>query len=275
MAALVDHGFRVNAARSHSARRLKSSLSMVNAYVPWSSRTYSNLRDVTQAGSPLWLQRYGQGLLCSAVLSRIERAARWRLPFDCAVDLGCGIGDWTHAILRFAERATGVDVNESFLREGRRRAERTSVSDRVRFVRAALQDHPFEERTDFVLLGGALPYVDDATAQEVLSRGAAALRRNDGVLYVRASVSTFFRGPHYEDEGHYRARETYERWFAAEGLVAIDTFTSAEAVASHMLNRVLPSPMCEPFVRAVASAAHAERAARRQNEYLSWILRTT
>ncbi|MGZ3450340.1 MAG: class I SAM-dependent methyltransferase [Polyangiales bacterium] len=248
---------------------------MTNTYVPWSSRTYSNLRDVTQAGAPLWLQQHGQELLRSSVLSRIERVARWRLPFGYAIDLGCGIGDWTHATLSLAECAIGVDVNDSFLGEGRRRADRTRMADRVKFVQGTLQDHRFDERTDLVLLGGALPYVDDSTAHDVLSRGAAVLRRNDGLMYVRASVSTFFRGPHYEDEGHYRARETYEQWFASAGLVALDTFTSAEVVASHALTRLLPEPLCEPFARAIGSAVHAERTARRQNEYLSWILRAT
>ena len=58
-----------------------------------------------------------------------------------------------------------------------------------------MQDHRFDEQTDLVILGGSLQYVDDVRARDILARGAAALTRNDGLMYVRTSVATFFRGP--------------------------------------------------------------------------------
>jgi SAM-dependent methyltransferase len=54
-------------------------------------------------------------------------------PVERVLDLGCGFGEWLHAVLEAAPQATGVGVDTSgpALEEARRRAQERGVADRA------------------------------------------------------------------------------------------------------------------------------------------------
>jgi SAM-dependent methyltransferase len=75
-------------------------------------------------------------------------------PGDTVVDIGCGLGFFTHALAELVGpegRVVAVDLQEAMLDRNRRRAERLGLTDRIEFRRCRAESLDLEVVADFVL----------------------------------------------------------------------------------------------------------------------------
>ena len=80
-------------------------------------------------------------------------------PGDLPLDVGCGFGETTVELARRCGAAVGVDVSEPFLAIARAEA-----PPNVRFLRADVQTHDFEERFDVVYSRFGIMFFEDPAA---------------------------------------------------------------------------------------------------------------
>jgi len=204
------------------------------------------------------------------MVARLRRARRRATSFARALDLGCGVGEWTIEYASIAERVIGVDVNPAFIDRARRRAVDESLADRVDFHVSAIESWDDWNDVDLICAGACLMYVEDDAVRALCARAARVLPSH-GLLYVRATVPTAFSNRGHDGFGHYRTRERYEDWFARHGFSVIDRGYSAGVVADGVADWGI-RPLTG-LARAAALVARAERTLRRQNDYCNWILR--
>ncbi len=166
-----------------------------------------------------WLRydTWTRWLLQRWTLARV-RAALAGGRARCAVDLGCGFGDWTALFAELAGEIHACDLAPSLAAAERRRvawhpAARIEVAD----VRA----FALPRALDFAYVGAVLMYLDDADAADVLARvrdGAAP-----GALVVIRDFCAFNSGRH-ADRGSvvYRRPSEVIALAARAGLALVD-----------------------------------------------------
>jgi SAM-dependent methyltransferase len=231
------------------------------------------MADYTLSRAPLVLQQTFQPLFRDAMVRRLAEHTAAARPFARAVDLGCGVGDWTMAYLALARRVDGVDLSADFLAHARRRAAADPRGDSVRFVQADIGGYDDFAGCGLVCLGACLMYLPDARVEALLARIAAALPRGAGYLYVRASVVTPLRRPFESSAGFYRAPGWYEARFARLGLATLDRAYSAAVVGAHLARGLRPGGLRAAAAALVAGSARLSRTARRENDFANWVLR--
>lgn len=242
-----------------------------NSHSYWRSRRYRSDRDFVNVQAPPWLTDVAQAHFRAAMIQRIARHVGAH-SFAHALDLGCGVGDWTAGYLSIAHQATGVDLNDDFLGAARRRAAVLGVCDRLRFEKGTIEAFPIDARFDFISLGGCLMYVSDVEANRLLERVARAVPES-GLVYIRCTVVTPLHRRHRTDVGIYRNRTEYETLFRANGLEVIDRAFSVAVVAEDIAARLGHPILRSLAMRAIAVAGRVDRAARNRTEFCNWLLR--
>jgi SAM-dependent methyltransferase len=222
--------------------------------------------------APPWLQDIGQSLFREAMFARMRRIFSKRLPFSRVLDLACGVGDWSVGYLDFADKVTGVDINQDFVDAARRRAAVFGHSERASFDVASIEDWTDFYGVDLVCLGGCAMYLDDVRLNRLLERSVAGLDVCDGWMYVRASVSAAGRKPHTSDVAKYRTADQYETLFAANGLSVVDREFSSVVVVDYSTRAMNSTPLRSTLRLVLGNAARMERAIRRRTDYLNWLL---
>jgi SAM-dependent methyltransferase len=237
----------------------------------WRARRYRSDADFVCGKAPPWLTDIAQALFRVAMMERIARHVAGR-SFTHALDLGCGVGDWTAGYLSIAEQATGVDINDDFLGAARRRAAVLGIDDRIRFEASALEAFPIDAGIDFVGLGGCLMYLSDVEVNRLLARVAHAVPMN-GLVYIRCSVAAPLHARHRTEVGIYRDGTEYETLFRANGLEVVDRAFSVAVVAEHIVASVGPPALRGMAMNAIAALGRADRAARCRTDFCNWLLR--
>jgi SAM-dependent methyltransferase len=82
-------------------------------------------------------------------------------PGSSVLDVGCGIGRWTHQLAARGAWVTGVDLSPTMIAEARGRAARNGVAERCRFFVADLAELDLGERYDLVLCVTVLQHILD------------------------------------------------------------------------------------------------------------------
>ena len=123
----------------------------------------------------LWMATHGEKKFAPIAArndtSRIRRV----------LDVGCGPG--TNASYFSNVSYLGIDLNEQYIRDARRRHAATPAGRRFLAVDAAKFVAPPGERFDFVLVNSFLHHVDDATAKSILSN-LNNLLTEDGHVHI-------------------------------------------------------------------------------------------
>lgn len=196
-----------------------------------------------------------------AVHPRVADIVATRLRIDCgsavprALDVGCGAGLSTAALLPLARTVVGVDPSGAMVRRGGR------VAPGARFAVARAEALPFcDERFDLVTAAGALNYADRRRAlpeiRRVLApRGTLVVYDFSGGRRTRppSALGAWFDGfeDHYPYPGGY-AMDVRALDYAAAGLrlAAIDPFT------------IVLSLDFDAFLQYVLSETNVEQAVR-------------
>ncbi|GMV16244.1 MAG: methyltransferase domain-containing protein [Myxococcales bacterium] len=236
----------------------------------WRVQHHRTDNDVVLARVPTWLAETMQGLFRTAMLSRITAHLGGR-ELAHALDLGCGVGDWTLGYLGFARRVTGVDINETFLGVARRRAAALGVDARASFEAAALEAFPVASDIDFVGLGACLMYVPDVRVNRLLAKVAGGMQ-NGGFVYVRSTVMAPLRRRQTTAFGVYRCKEEYETLFRCNGFSVLDCAYSSGVVADFVGAGISHSGARRLATRSLDAVARLGRAAKNHTEYYNWLL---
>ena len=135
-----------------------------------------------------WLRydTWTRGMLQTWTLARL-RALRPR--FRCAVDLGCGFGDWTERFGAISDQIHACDLAPDLAAATQRRLARHRDA---RIECADVREFELPPRCDFVYIGAVLMYLSDAAALDVLHRVRAAIA--PGALVVIRDFCAFNLG---------------------------------------------------------------------------------
>jgi SAM-dependent methyltransferase len=132
------------------------------------------------------------------------------------LDVGCGPGTNANYFSRF--EYLGIDLNEAYIRDAKRRYGDSSGHRRFLAVDAAKFIATPGERFDFVLVNSFLHHVDDSTARGILSNLNTLLTEDghahilDLVLPERVSVARFLA--HSDRGGFPRPLEKWRQVFS-------------------------------------------------------------
>lgn len=102
-------------------------------------------------------------------------------PAGSVLDLACGPGTWTGALLRHASDVTGVDASPQMLAIA---ASRVPAGAPVRFVQADLFSWVPDRRYDVVFMSGWLSHVPADLFESFWARVAAALAPRGRVFFA-------------------------------------------------------------------------------------------
>jgi SAM-dependent methyltransferase len=209
----------------------------------------------------------------AATLRRLRRVSA-RERFSRAIDLGCGVGEWTAEYASFADTVVGVDVNRSFLSVAAQHARTKAVEQRVAFHEQSIEEFDQFENADLVCCGSCLMYIDDDAVAKLFARIARRTSQQAWV-YVRATVTNPLRTGYTTDGGFYREPSFYERVFAENGFSVADRMYSGPILAyescarlTRMNHEKLPARLLEALI---VGGHWLRRVAGGRNNYLNWI----
>lgn len=234
----------------------------------WAKRAHEDL-----ARSVLCLNRFqalaevAQPLFRDAMVGRIGRYVGHTAR---AVDLGCGLGDWTRAYLAFADTAVGVDVNDAFVAEAGRGAWRHGVAARCRFEQRALSDLEIP-RAGLIALGGCAQYFE-YDELHALFAGIAAAQAPGDVFYLRTTVTTLGRSAFATENGRYRSATYYESLAKNAGYRPVERAYSATVLCEALAGpRSIQREAVSLATASLAAPLWAARQLVRRSDYLNWV----
>lgn len=210
-----------------------------------------------------------QPIFRDAMVARIgRRVGHTRL----ALDLGCGLGDWTRAYLDFADAALGLDINSRFLDVAERGASEAGVAARCRFTRRSLTDPASVRPAGLIALGGCVQYLEDADVDVLFGRIADVQLPGD-VLYLRSTVTTTLRQPFATPGGRYRTATFYEDRLHALGYRLAERASSATVFCEAITGGDRPErhDVLALAASALAAPVWAVRQLTRRSDYLNWV----
>src|SRR5258708_22357581 len=106
------------------------------------------------------------------------------------LDVGCGVGRWSHRLAARGAQVTGVDLSPTMISEAKRRAALRGVAQHCRFLLQDLAVLDAGERFDVGLSGTVLQHILDPQALRApLQRTAAHLPDRGTLVVLRAPPS--------------------------------------------------------------------------------------
>jgi ubiquinone/menaquinone biosynthesis C-methylase UbiE len=150
---------------------------------------------------PTAAKRYANGrpFFHPQVIKKIKEACCENGRIDFALDVGCGTGQSTHALLEVAEEIVGLDSSAEMLSHA-------IHSDRIRFVEGQAEQMPFPDAT-FGLMTVALAF--HWFDQKKFLLEAQRLLRPEGWLIIYNDVFP----------GQMKGNDNCEKWYREEYLV--------------------------------------------------------
>jgi 2-polyprenyl-3-methyl-5-hydroxy-6-metoxy-1,4-benzoquinol methylase len=134
------------------------------------------------------------------------------------LDVGCGVGRWTHRLAAAGAAVTGVDISRTMLGEARRRLNAAGLGARCRFLCEDLCELDLGEQFDLIVGVTVLQHiVDPARFRQALRRLAAHLAF-DGRLVLLEAAPTHATSRCDSRTFVARARHDYLAHFARESL---------------------------------------------------------
>jgi len=117
-------------------------------------------------------ERYAKGRprFHSFVIEKIGNFLAPRKPLNLALDVGCGTGFSSVALIEISESVVGIDVSAAMLGQ-------TQKNDRIEYILASAENLPFSgEKFDLITISQAIHWVDKekffAEADRVLKPGS-------------------------------------------------------------------------------------------------------
>ncbi len=112
----------------------------------------------------------------------LVRSMEWFSEPGVALDLGCGAGNETMALLEAGWHVTAVDAFDGSIKSTRRKAEHLGLTDRLTTVHASFESISFgSSMFDLIHAGYALPFVAPSAFPIVWGHLRAALQP-DGII---------------------------------------------------------------------------------------------
>lgn len=241
----------------------------------WRDRAFEDVSSYTNSGAPLWLQRASQWLLRSAGVGLIRQATRPNHPIQRAVDVGCGVGEWTRAYAEFCRRVVGLDVNASFIDEARRRTERSDVDGSFEFRVSDGVDPQLLEHAGLIAFGSVFQYMKDERVKRTLQQSGDAQAPGD-VVYLRTTVVSDGGDRRAGGGVWYRRPQMYRDWLQASGYAIEIEKHSAELIGVERLRRIVPGLSAEDAARWISTLATPLDLLRSDDgglQFMNWMVR--
>ncbi len=233
----------------------------------WRDRSFRTLSDYTLSSVPAWLHGPFQNLLRRAMVTKLAEIAAERPPMRRAVDICCGIGDWSADYAAFADRVTGVDLNEDFIKVAK---QRMGFGSKLEFFVGRAEDWTDFDDVQLVGFGGCLMYVSSDDLNALFARMQRDLP-NGALVYVRATVVTGSKQPFTTEVGHYRAESDYDAVYRSHGFKTFFRRYSADLVADYVWTKLGgKAPALLPSI--ASGAARFKRSAVDGTDYCSWVM---
>jgi 2-polyprenyl-3-methyl-5-hydroxy-6-metoxy-1,4-benzoquinol methylase len=160
---------------------------------------------------------YGMPDLYNRVIHSAQFLAlsRWLRPSPGAhaLDVGCGVGRWSHLLAARGARVTGVDLSPTMIAQAERRAAAAGLQDRCRFMVQDLRRLDTGQRHDLVLSVTVLQHILDPVAlRDALERMVLHLAPGGRLVLLEAAPSRVDRRCNSQ-VFHARHRSVYLRLF--------------------------------------------------------------
>lgn len=135
-----------------------------------------------------------------------------------ALDVGCGVGRWSHLLAGRGAQVTGVDISPTMIAEARRRADQKGILQRCRFETQNLAELDAGGQYDLVLAVTVLQHILDPLAfraafkrmvDHLAPGGRMVILEAAPIAIARHCDTTIFRA---------RRRSEYLELFAENGL---------------------------------------------------------
>ncbi len=165
---------------------------------------------------------YGMPAYYNRAIHRSQRLALapWlQLPRGTRVlDVGCGVGRWSHRLAARGAQVTGVDLSPTMISEAKRRAALRGVAQHCRFLLQDLAVLDAGERFDVVLSVTVLQHILDPQALRAAVQRMAAHLADGGTMIVLEAAPSRAAGRCDSRIFRARPRSDYLRLFADCGL---------------------------------------------------------
>lgn len=139
-------------------------------------------------------------------------------PGATVLDVGCGVGRWSHQLAARGARVTGVDLSPTMIAEAKRRAASRGVSERCRFETQDLARLDVGGKFDLVMGVTVLQHIlDSDSLRDAFRRMADHLADGGRMVLLEVAPSRLAR---HCDTSIFRARERgeYLKLFAECGM---------------------------------------------------------
>ena len=171
------------------------------------------------------------------LIKRIAAYCPEKIPFDFALDVGCGTGHSTYPLQRIAKQVTGVDPSPAMLAQ-------TRTGAGIEFINASAEALPFPgKHVDLITVGLAFHWFEQALFLEE----AARVLKPEGWLVVYNSWMTGIMGdvPGYTDW----VRKTYLERFPSpprrKHTPEIEKLSNFKTVRSEDFEHLIPMNAAE------------------------------
>jgi 2-polyprenyl-3-methyl-5-hydroxy-6-metoxy-1,4-benzoquinol methylase len=186
------------------------------------ARVEDGLPAVCSFGMPLFYNAYIQATQRRALAPYLRVTAG-----DRVLDVGCGVGRWSHQMAANGADVTGIDLSRSMVAEATRRAAERGLSSRCRFFECDLAELALDERFSRIVIVTVLQHIlDEGRLREAIARLAHHLHPGGQLVALEAAPTRLETSC---DTGVFQARsEQYYRARFTEAGLAVRTLRGVD-----------------------------------------------
>ena len=247
----------------------------IKIWEKWENKEYDNLKTYSLMQQSEYIQEVVRKAFLESMVKRIRRFTGERI-FKQTIDLGCATGEWSCKYADFSERVTGLDLNESFIKQARKNKMACMDAENITFLQSNLLEFDDYKNADFVCSGAVLMYVNDVQIEELMQKINS--RAEEGAwVYIRVSVRAFLHPRRDNDIGFYRTRKFYKKLFKRNGFEIVDVCSSSHVVTHEIMRDILGFlriPFIEKrFFKFIGFFIILKQILCGENDYLNFILK--